>query len=123
MMPPLRTPGNASCFGSGFQSATTSPFLAKLRIRNPSELAGPQPQHALLGAYVSCREGAAFMTVTHKRPTIFRPTCRDTGAVPGRYKANAAGSSDCDRAALPRARTSRLRVTRQRLAYSVPAGT
>jgi len=56
MMPPLRTPGNASCFGSGFQSATTSPFLAKLRIRNPSELAGSQPQHALLGAYVSCSE-------------------------------------------------------------------
>jgi len=47
-----KLPQNASYFFSGFQWATTiAVFLGKLRICNPSGLAGPQPQQALFGAY------------------------------------------------------------------------
>ncbi len=53
MMPPFRTPGNASNFGSGFHSATTASPSGKLRMRRPSGLDGPQPQQALSGAYFS----------------------------------------------------------------------
>src|SRR5713101_3134216 len=56
MTPPFKTPGNASYVFWGFHSATTSPFFGKLRIRRPSGFAGPQPQHALLGAYFSCSD-------------------------------------------------------------------
>ena len=56
MTPPFRTPSNASYFFSGFHWATTSPFFGKLRICNPSGLAGPQPQQALFGAYFSWRD-------------------------------------------------------------------
>src|SRR5262249_1286005 len=56
MMPPFRTPSKASYFFAGFHSATTSPFFGKLRICNPSGFAGPQPQQALLAAYVSWRD-------------------------------------------------------------------
>src|SRR3954469_2056853 len=55
MIPPFKTPGNASYFDSGFHSATNSspsPF-GKLRMCSPSGLAGPQPKQALLGAYCS----------------------------------------------------------------------
>src|SRR5438874_13367539 len=53
MTPPFSTPSKASYFFSGFHSATTSPFFGKLRICSPSGFAGPQPQHALFGAYFS----------------------------------------------------------------------
>ena len=53
MMPPFKTPSNASYFFSGFHCATTSPFFGKLRICSPSGFAGPQPQQALFGAYFS----------------------------------------------------------------------
>jgi hypothetical protein len=53
MIPPFKTPGNASYFGCGIHSATTSSPFGKLRMRKPSALAGPQPQHELFGAYFS----------------------------------------------------------------------
>src|SRR5438552_19093406 len=53
MTPPFSTPSKASYFFSGFHSATTSPFFGKLRICSPSGFHGPQPQHALFGAYFS----------------------------------------------------------------------
>src|SRR4026209_2877648 len=61
MTPPFRTPSKASYFFSGFHSATTSPFFGKLRMCNPSGLAGPQPQQVLFGAYFSCRDCDSFI--------------------------------------------------------------
>src|SRR5579863_3959252 len=55
MIPPFRTPGNASWCFSDVQSATTSSPETKLRMRSPFSFAGPQPKHAFLGAYVSWR--------------------------------------------------------------------
>src|SRR6266849_3511962 len=61
MIPPFKTPGNASYFGCGCHSATTSPFLAKLRIRKPSRFDGPQPQHEFSGAYFSWSDGLSMV--------------------------------------------------------------
>src|SRR5712675_90597 len=63
MIPPFKTPSNASYFFSGFHSATTSPpardsseFFRKLRICKPSGFAAPQPKHMFRGAYFSCSD-------------------------------------------------------------------
>jgi len=53
IIPPFRTPLKASYFFSGFHSATTSPFFAKLRICKPFGFAGPQPKQMFRGAYFS----------------------------------------------------------------------
>src|SRR5437588_4399827 len=53
MIPPFKTPGNASYFACGIHSATTSPFLMKLRICKPSRFAGPHPKQEFFGAYCS----------------------------------------------------------------------
>src|SRR5437764_1018600 len=53
MIPPFKTPGNASYFGCGIHSATIFSPRGKLRTRTPSGLAGPQPKQALFGAYFS----------------------------------------------------------------------
>src|SRR4029079_18632518 len=71
MTPPFRAPSNASYFFSGFHWATTSPFFVKLRICNPSGLAGPQPQQALFGAYFSWRACDSFIvTALHERRRV-----------------------------------------------------
>ena len=47
MIPPFSTPGNASWFGPGVQSATTSELPSPAgneRMCKPSGLAGPQPK-------------------------------------------------------------------------------
>src|SRR5882757_8444120 len=68
MIPPFKTPSNASYFFSGFHSATTSPpardsseFFRKLRICKPSGFAAPQPKHMFWGAYFSCSDCSAFI--------------------------------------------------------------
>src|SRR4029077_20540604 len=68
MIPPFKTPSNASYFFSGFHSATTSPpardsseFFRKLRICKPSGFATPQPKHMFRGAYSSCSDCPAFI--------------------------------------------------------------
>src|SRR6266480_6434053 len=110
MIPPFKTPGNASYFCSGFHSAITSPFLGKLRMRNPSAFAGPQPQHELFGANFSWRD-SLFILINHTTrpavapyhvdPAIIFGSARrrrerpDMGASPVRCKASAAGSNDC----------------------------
>src|SRR5262245_36714875 len=55
MIPPFKTPSNASYFFSGFHSATTSPSesLRKLRMCKPSGFAAPQPKQTFFGAYFS----------------------------------------------------------------------
>src|ERR1700736_3796284 len=73
MIPPFRTPGNASYLGCDFHSATTSPFFAKLRMRKPSGFAGPQPQQEFSGAYFSCSD-CSMLTLSMLglwRPRIF----------------------------------------------------
>jgi hypothetical protein len=64
MTPPFSTPSKASYFFSGFHSATTSPFFGKLRMCNPSGLAGPQPQQALFGAYCSWRDLSLIVEIS-----------------------------------------------------------
>src|SRR5258705_3011830 len=68
MIPPFKTPSNASYFFCGFHSATTSPpardsseFFRKLRICKPSGFAAPQPKQIFLGAYFSCSDCSAFI--------------------------------------------------------------
>src|SRR4029077_5974655 len=68
MIPPFKTPSNASYFFSGSHSATTSPpardsseFFRKLRICNPSGFAAPQPKQMFRGAYFSCNDCSAFI--------------------------------------------------------------
>src|SRR5215475_2355299 len=123
MTPPFRTPSNASYFFSGLHSATTSPFLGKLRTCNPSGLAGPQPQQALFGAYFSWSESPLMVlaecSASGGRALPSNLTCRvqtsrDTHAIRVQRKASAAGSDDYDRAVLSRARTSPLRAMPRR---------
>ncbi len=150
MMPPFKTPGNASYFFSGCHSATTSSPLGKLRICKPSGLAGPQPKQAFRGAYFSWSEisftmvdravpcsmldffrrptrveltspgGAADPAILQPRRSRGRP---DTFAVAARYKVSAAESIGCDRVVRRRVRTSRPRAMRQRVACLAPAET
>src|SRR5881409_1847808 len=97
MMPPFNTPGNASYFGCGCHSATTSPFLAKLRMRRPSGFAGPQPQHEFSGAYCSLSDRSAI----ESEPTGVKqnPEDRDISGASGLCKASVGESTDCCRAA------------------------
>src|SRR6266699_5671280 len=68
MIPPFKTPSNASYFFCGFPAATTSPlardsseFFKKLRICKPSGFATPQPKQIFRGAYFSCSDCSAFI--------------------------------------------------------------
>src|SRR5260370_33182094 len=61
MIPPFKTPSNASYFFCGFHSATTSPFFRKLRVCKPSGFATPQPKQIFRGAYSSRRDCSAFI--------------------------------------------------------------
>src|ERR1700730_1600002 len=78
MMPPFRTPGNASYFCSGLHSATTSPFFGKLRMCKPSGFAGPQPKHAFWGAYFSCND-CSDMVPVRLRLSILCAVCGYAG--------------------------------------------
>src|SRR6266446_8589078 len=72
MTPPFSTPSKASYFFSGFHSATTSPFFGKLRICSPSGFAGPQPQHALFGAYFSWSDLSFILEISQAaQPRFF----------------------------------------------------
>src|SRR6266403_206419 len=115
MTPPFNTPSKASYLFSGFHSATTSPFRRKLLMCKPCGFAGPQPQHALFGAYFSWRDlslmveissGATAASVCQRvEDNAFHLLkCRaqtnpGTGAMRARRKVSAGGLSDCGRVA------------------------
>src|SRR3954463_9385516 len=87
MMPPFKTPSNASYFFSGFHSATTSlpacdssPFFRKLRICKPSEFAAPQPKHMFSGAYFSCSDCWGFINSSSSSQSLSALCAREKRA-------------------------------------------
>ena len=83
MMPPLIMPGKA-WWDAVVSKVISRPFsMGKLRMRNPSTLAGPQPKQMLFGAWRSCTLGSGMLGGENRRVLRIRAATGSYGATPG----------------------------------------